>query len=75
MPGNQLEGLPPQEGTVHRSGGRALKMWRIADAKNKMCLMDRERLERKKRREWNLVGRQGSDSRSYGTFQVLVVQF
>ena len=47
-------GKPSQEGAVHRFGGRALKMWRIADAKNRMCLMDRERLERKRRRGWSL---------------------
>ena len=54
VPGNQSERHPPQEGAVHRFGGRALKMWRIADAKNRMCLMDRESLERKKRRGWSL---------------------
>ena len=54
VPGNQSERHPPQEVAVHRSRGRALKMWRTADAKNRMCLMDRERLERKKTREWSL---------------------
>lgn len=42
----------PQEGAaVHRSRGRALKMWRRADAKNRMCLMDRD-IKTKKRRGW-----------------------
>ena len=48
-------------------------MWRRANAKNRTRLMDRERLEKEKRRGWSLEGRQGSDPRSYGTFQVLVV--
>lgn len=54
VPGNQSERRLPQEGAVHRSRGSALKMWRIADTKNRMCLMDRERQETKKRRGWSL---------------------